>query len=479
MNSPAVETPIIEALMTHAAKEKVSLHVPGHHQGRMMPEVLGTWLGQAGKLDATELDGLDNLHHATGCIAASERLAAAHYGADACLYSVNGATACVMAAIAACVAVGGKRRVILLGPNHISAWRGLVLADAEPIFVRSAWRKDLCTFAAPSVASLEAVLQQHTDIAAVYVTSPTYQGRVAPVAALAEVAHAHGVPLIVDEAHGSHFGLHPHWPLHSVAAGADLVIQSPHKTLPCLTQAAWIHLKSLRIPLAVLERHLLFLQTTSPSYLLLAALDGAQAWLRHSGAQAAEQSMEQLALFLRLELDGTVDPMRLWIPTGSQARSRALEQQLAAAGVFLEYADVTGALAIFGFAQPQHEWTRFFKVLAAWEKEVSGLGEDGERLAELYENEPLVSAVRIAPRVIAAAPRKRLPLCDAVGLIAATALVPYPPGVPLVYAGQKITQSHVKSLEHWTQSGHTVLGLSEQEGVEVVDEDETRLFHHI
>ncbi|WAH37308.1 aminotransferase class I/II-fold pyridoxal phosphate-dependent enzyme [Alicyclobacillus dauci] len=462
------QTPIIDALVEHAAREKVSMHMPGHHQGRVLPVELSNWLGQATKLDVTELAGLDNYHEASGCILQSQALAASYYGSDYCLYSVNGATACVMAAIAACVDGPLRRRIVFVGPCHVSAWRGLVYADAHMQFVPSTWRSDLQTFDRPDVRQIEGALREHDDVAAVIVTSPSYQGLVAPIREIADLAHRYNVPLIVDEAHGAHFGLCEGMPPHSVQEGADIVIQSPHKTLPCLTQGAWVHLQGDRVSYDALQSALLFLQSTSPSYLLLAALDGAQAWLRGPGKLEAEKTLARLAEFRQLEGQGR-DPMRLWIPTGSEQASHDLADRMQAQGVFLEYADASGVLAMFGFSQPDYEYKKFFRVLHEWQGTgQSPAAKDGEVVQALYEMAGQ-SSIACLPSEVARSRKRRIPLSEANNEILAAPLAPYPPGVPALWPGHVLQSAHITRLRAWLSHGGVVLGIDENEQVEVVD----------
>src|SRR5690348_15039215 len=127
------DTPILQQLISQTASERLPLHVPGHHLGRDLPGIFSEWFGAGAKLDLTELPGLDNLHHADGCIQASQKLAASHYGSKACFYSVNGSTAGIMAAISSCASFGQK--ILFLNPFHFSAWRGLVLSGAIPVFL--------------------------------------------------------------------------------------------------------------------------------------------------------------------------------------------------------------------------------------------------------------------------------------------------------------------------------------------------------
>lgn len=469
MNVMTEETPIINAILHHVAKERVSLHVPGHHHGRVLPQSLDAWVGQASKLDVTELEGLDNLHGANGCILESQQLTAAYYGARDTFYSVNGSTSCVMAAVAACVEATGKRTVIVLGPCHVSLWRALVHADAIPRFVSGKWSKADRLFNPVPAKDLEPILAAADDVACVFVTSPSYQGRIADVRQLTDVAHSQGVPLVVDEAHGAHFSLHPSFPQHSVACGADIVVQSPHKTLPCLTQAAWVHVQGSLIRSETLKRHLLFLQSTSPSYILMAAIDAAQAWLRSSGRDAAERLMGYLAEYIDLPKPD-FDPARIWIPMHNCAMSESFDVCMKSQGIFLEYADTLGTLAIFGLGQPQNEIRRFFETWRTWESTERAVFEDDEFDDLLLGVDEIRSDVSMcmSPREVFYAKKTKVKLAFSEERIAATPIVPYPPGVPCVWPGEKISAEQVELLQMGLKRGEKILGLTPDGQVEVV-----------
>jgi arginine decarboxylase len=485
-----LDMPILAALTRHVRKSRYPLHVPGHKQGRALPGSLLQWLGAAAALDLTELPGLDNFHEPEGCIARSQELAAAAYGSDQCWYSVNGSTACVMAALAA-AAPGG--RVLFLNPFHLSAWRGLVLADAEPVLVPVRWDAQQLTCLPPGAADVEAVLAQHPDVTAVFLTSPTYQGAVAPVAEIAQAVHQHGLPLIVDEAHGAHLGLHPALPPHSVAAGADLVVHSVHKLLPGLTQTAWLHRRGDRVPAGRIARMLRFLHSTSPSYLLLASLDAVQAWLRSEGPAAAARALEALAVLDELPGRGPAtadfargtmwDPFKHWLPTGSTVRSRAVADRLARHGLFVEYADALGVLSVFGLFAPPRMVALYVEqvreAIAAFSAEAPEAGEStaaacapawaGGRASQEVQADAIRALLEglaqarllLRPRQADKQPAERVPLALSAGRVSGEMVTPYPPGVPVLLPGQLIEPWHVEAIEALAAGGASVHGLAD------------------
>jgi arginine decarboxylase len=384
---------------------------------------------------------------------ASQQLTAAYYGSDQCLYSVNGSSAGVMAAILACAE---GRKVLFAGPFHQSAWRGLVLADAEPVFLPSRFNADECRHEPPSPEQVRQALVAHPDTAAVFVTSPTYHGVVADVATLANICHSAGVPLIVDEAHGAHFGLIEAFPQHSVAAGADVVIQSVHKMLPGLTQTAWVHVTGNFVSAAALERWLLTLQTTSPSYLLLASLDVAQAWLREEGPHAATETMDVLAEAGLLPSEMPfADPLRHWLPTGNLALSQRIQSALQESGIYVELADGLGVLSVFGFGITRTEVSKYANIVSRVLQETP-TSRSVSRVP--YESEQTIS-VAIRPRLAFGKPAEWVPVQKALGRVSAAMVTPYPPGVPVVVPGQRLDEASVHMLEALSDLHRDVHGM--------------------
>ncbi len=467
------QTPILDRLVAHAVKARASLHVPGHHSGRLLPAPLSEWLGPAAKLDLTELPGLDNLAAPTDCIAASQELAAEWYGCDETMYCVGGSTQGVLAALYGTVPEGGT--VLFLNPFHQSAWHALVIRNAWPETMPVAFNSTELCAEPPEADAVQQILAnpRHKKVAAVYLTSPTYEGVVADVAAIAEIVHAFNLPLIVDEAHGAHLGLCAGLPPHSVACGADVVVQSVHKMLPGLTQTAWVHVQGSRINRQRISKALRLFQTTSPSYLLLASLDVAQSWLRTAGPAAAEQTLQQLAAASLLpgqhrrtedhQAAGMKrDPLKLWLPTGAIERSRAIAADLARDGIDVEYANPQGVLMLPGFTPPNWLLARLQQV---FETEPEPIANEITRMLP-----QTALHLELSPRAVNEAATQRVPLEEAVGRLAGSMVTPYPPGVPVVYPGQMITLDMVDALTSWQASGYPVHGLAEGGQISVVVE---------
>ncbi len=460
------DTPILRRLIMHANKSNMPLHVPGHHQGRDLPEIFSEWLGQASKIDLTELPGLDNLHNPEACILESEMLAAAYYGSRKCFYSVNGSTAGVMAAILSCVSE--RKKILFLNPFHMSAWRGVIIADAIPRFMPFIWDDKGFTYQAPIAEMLAERLEKESDFKAIYLTSPTYQGRIANVSAIVQAAHKYDIPVIVDEAHGAHLSLIPAFPKHSVAAGADMVIQSAHKTLPSLTQAAWVHVQGKLIDPSIVMYYLNFLQTTSPSYLLMASLDVAQAWLRKAGKQAALDFIEQrTAVFPFLNETNLSDPLRHWIPIGNRTESKRLKSMLEESSIYVEMADTCGVLAMFGFYMKRTHFERYNSVLEAWRQSYPGPDDSANLFVSRITNSNS-SQLLCTPKEAQFREKRVTPLSESIGQICGSLVTPYPPGVPVLLPGQRIESNIIDIIEEWLLAGHEIHGLEENKGIKTL-----------
>ena len=257
---------LYEKLREYEASDFYGFHMPGHKRNT---ELMGKGLPYG--IDITEIDGFDDLHHADGILLELEQRIAKLYGADRSRILINGSTAGIMSAILGCVDRGGK---LLVARNcHKSVYHAMELGGLEPVYLYPEFDTTWEINGVIEPGQIKAALEADSEIQAVMLVSPTYDGVVSDIRTIAEIVHSYRIPLIVDEAHGAHFGFHPYFPENSNRCGADVVIHSLHKTLPALTQTAVLHINGTIAKEEQIWHYLNMLQTSSPSYILMAGID--------------------------------------------------------------------------------------------------------------------------------------------------------------------------------------------------------------
>ncbi len=467
--------PIVAALQTWVAKNHAPFYTPGHKRGKGIHPVLEQQWGTAVfGWDLPELPGLDNLHAPTGAIASAQQLAADLFGATQTWFLVNGSTVGVIAAILASCGDGDK--IILPRNVHSSAIAGIIHAGAVPIFISPDYDPvlDLAHGIAPM--AVKSALEQHPNAKAVLIVNPTYYGVCSDLATIAAIAHSYGVPLLVDEAHGAHFGFHPDLPPTALAAGADLSIQSTHKLLGALTQSAMLHVNSDRLDPLRIDRALRSLQSTSPSYLLLAALDASRQQMALHGRELMAKAIE-LATIARREI-AQIDGLAVLERSQSQPTFDALDPTRLTV-------TVTG-LNLTGFAADEILTTEFGVVaelpslqhltfiisLGNTRADIDRLICGFERLATNHRCElplklpqfPLPDPdfeLAISPRRASRARHQQVELDRAIGRISAAAICPYPPGIPVLLPGEIITTDALKYLRQILDLGGELVGCND------------------
>lgn len=260
---------LIERLKKYRESEMYPFHMPGHK--RRSQGVLGKFPNPY-DVDITEIEGFDNLHHPEGILKQSMEFAAGVYGADKTYYLINGSSGGILSAVSAMVSPNEK---IIVGRNcHKSVYHGLILKKAKIIYAYPQILSKLWISGGISAKSVEKILEDNGDVKAILVVSPTYEGIVSDIREIARIVHGKGIPLIVDEAHGAHFSFGgPLFPESALDCGADIVIQSLHKTLPSLTQTAVLHVKSEYVDIERLEWYLQVYQSSSPSFVLISGIE--------------------------------------------------------------------------------------------------------------------------------------------------------------------------------------------------------------
>lgn len=257
---------LYEKLREYEASDFYGFHMPGHKRNT---ELMGKGLPYG--IDITEIDGFDDLHHADGILLELEQRIAKLYGADRSRILINGSTAGIMSAILGCVDRGGK---LLVARNcHKSVYHAMELGGMEPVYLYPEFDTTWEINGVIEPEQIKDALEADPEIQAVMLVSPTYDGVVSDIRTIAEIVQSYQIPLIVDEAHGAHFGFHPYFPENSNRCGADVVIHSLHKTLPALTQTAVLHINGTIAKEEQIWHYLNMLQTSSPSYILMAGID--------------------------------------------------------------------------------------------------------------------------------------------------------------------------------------------------------------
>ncbi|MFH7242148.1 MAG: aminotransferase class I/II-fold pyridoxal phosphate-dependent enzyme [Spirulina sp.] len=474
------QTPLLTALRDCAQRPHAAFYTPGHKRGQGAPAGLRDLLGEGAlRADLPELTELDNLFAPEGVILEAQRLAAGTFGAEQTWFLANGSTCGLESAILTVCNPGDK--IILPRNVHRSVIAGLVLAGARPVFVEPEYAPDLGLTLGLRVEDVETALAHHPDARAVLVVSPTYHGICSHLDALADLAHAHGIPLLVDEAHGPHFAFHPHLPTPALRQGADLVVQSTHKVLAALSQASMLHIQGERIDRERLQAALQITQSTSPNYLLLASLDAARHQMATEGkalltdtlalAQNLRDKLAQLpgvrvvspqdvtpyASVQALDLTRiTVDVTDLGM-TGLEADEILHETQ----GVTVELPELHHLTLIVSLGNTPADEDRClagFRHLTTLTTPQSSFPHNP---APLPPTPHPFTLPPMSPREAFFAPTATLPAAEALGHLSAETLAAYPPGIPTLFAGEEITPAAIAHLTTVYQQGGYVTGASD------------------
>lgn len=485
----ASRAPLADALRHLGSKERTLDHpfyFPGHKRGVGSSEILRRIVGPVAlQHDLPELPELDNLFCPEGAIKEAQEMAADAFGARQTFFLVNGTTCGIQAAVMTLCNPGNT--LVLPRNSHQAAFSAMVLAGAIPFYLEPEVDERFnLTFGVTAESVHEGILAAASREggqrpAAVLVTSPNYHGACLDLKSIVQVCRNSGVPLIVDEAHGAHFQFHPDLPTAALAAGADVAVQSTHKVLTSLTQASMLHVGNDRIDTDRLALALQTLQSSSPSYLLLASLDASRQQLQEHGSAMLSESIA-LAQWAFKELE-TIPNIDLLGMEGIKARSViALDPLRITVG--LRGLDVNGFLAddflreSYGVTceLPLSDSLTFAIGPGNTTEDVAALLHALSKISEEFaplgwgvqaNNLPVRSLsaswgrAQVPPREAFFAPKIRVPLEDAVGRTSAELLCPYPPGIPVVTPGEEITAAALALLKAVLSAGGSVSGASD------------------
>lgn len=482
-------------LLAYSQSDAYPFHMPGHKRQRM-----GNWIPE--ELDITEITGFDNLHHAEGILREAQQRAAELFGADETFFLVNGSTAGLLAAVCGTVKKGGR---LLMARNcHKAVYHAVYLMELKTAYLYP----EETAFGIQGSITPEQVaemLEQYPDTEAVLLTSPTYDGVVSDIAAIAEIVHAKEIPLIIDEAHGAHFGFSKGFPQKALALGADLCIESVHKTLPAYTQSALLHYrKNPWVDLERVKRYLGIYQSSSPSYILMAGIDRCSRILQEQGEKLFAKYEARLHDFY--EKCKTLQRIRVLSPDGSNEQTgekdpgiwdrdpskilicaenvglhgQELAQRLTETyHLELEMASGHYATALTTFMDTQEGFDRLFAALQEIDGENPNLSvtdsptanADSVSMAEkIVENGFTTRDIyRKAEKVLEIAqamdaPKETVLLMEAAGAVSGEFVYLYPPGIPILAPGERVTEEILETLGICQKRNMEVEGMKDYSG---------------
>lgn len=475
------DTPIHRALEEQRINRLAHFDVPGHKGGRGNKE-LKRFLGDTClQLDMNSMKPLDNLCHPVSVIKDAQKLTAQAFGSDEAFFIVNGTTAAVQAMIMSVCKAGDK--LIMPRNVHRSAINALVVCGAQPVYVNPGVNRSLGIPLGMTIADVKKAMDENPDAKAILVNNPTYYGICSDLRKIVELAHERGMYVLVDEAHGTHFYFHEALPVSAMEAGADMAAVSMHKTGGSLTQSSILLTKNT-INADYVRQIINLTQTTSGSYLLLSSLDIARKNLSLNGREMFEKTM-QFANYARNEInklggyyafgeelvDGDAvyafDTTKLSVHTrdiglaGIEVYDLLRDEY----GIQIEFGDIGNILAIISAGDRNLEIERLISALS----EIKRLYEKDR--AGLFDHEYINPTIAMGPQQAFYGKKKMVPIEESEGGICGEFVMCYPPGIPILAPGEKITKDILAYIAYAKEKGCFMTGTQDMkiENINIVE----------
>ena len=487
---------IFDKLKNYSDSDYYAFHMPGHKRNLDLMDGTSPY-----RIDITEIDGFDDLHHAEGILKEAQERAAEVYHTDETHFLVNGSTVGILSAILGTTEKGDS---ILVARNcHKSVYHAIYLNELDPVYLYPKFDTELGLSTEIDAADVQKALEEHPGIRAVMIVSPTYDGVVSDIEKIAEIVHEAGCLLIVDEAHGAHFGFDPYFPKSANMYGADLVINSLHKTLPALTRTALLHVNGERVNRRKVKRYLDMLQTSSPSYILMASIDACIHLLEQTQMQKCSIFKEYAAhidnlreelkklkylKIIRTENTDRYDRSKFVISVKHAPISshELYERLLHDYHLQMEMLAGTYVLAMTTIGDTQEGLDRLRDALLAIDAEIDVKLKSGSRQEQkpmqmtdtdlpLSGRQPSLEKVwtiaeAVKCRDVVPSRKGKIETCgfaDSAGHISLEYAYLYPPGSPLIVPGERITQEAVEILCWYREHDFSIEGLQSEDSIEV------------
>jgi len=478
--------PFVSSVKKYVKQRCVPFHMPGHKQGKGVNKTLKELWGRKVFLyDLTEVDGLDYVNAPTGVIEYAEKLAAQAFGSEETFFLINGSTVGNQAAIMSLVK--NNEKILVARNSHQSAAAGLILSGAIPVYAQPTLHKLSGFYPATGYREVSTLLSKHKDIKAVHLTSPTHIGFMSNMEIVRKITQEKNLPLIVDEAHGSHFQFHKELPTSAIALGADIVVQSTHKTIGSLTQTSMLHLvKSKYASGNQIQSILRLLQSSSPSTLFVMSLDAARYQMANEGQKLLTKTIE-LSRYLRnsinsidglycygREIIGTddivdIDETKIFVNISKTGYTGyELEKVLGREyQIEIEMSDINHILCFVTIGDTEESIN---KLLNALKIIVKRSGEIKTRNRGDFLPIPGVPELRLTPREAFFAQKRRIPFSSSLGKISGEFIIPFPPDIPIILPGEKINQEILDYVKYLKKNDTMIVGPQDKtlETIEII-----------
>lgn len=487
-----METTLYAKLMELNKTDEYPFHMPGHKRNifeETNSEILNadgrnTFFSEVLKMDITEIEGFDNLHHPEGIIREEQEFASELFGTKETFYLVNGSTCGVLSAICGCAEEGSK--IVLARNSHKSAYNGAYLKNLDTYYVYPTCNLEKSDLCGPITACDVAEQMDACGAKICFITSPTYEGILSNIEEIADAVHKRGGILIVDEAHGAHLGFHTYFPESAITKGGDIVIQSLHKTLPSMTQTALLHICSDRVNSSNIRRYLGMFQSSSPSYVLMASMSVCI----HSLAKKKDvyfeayteklkkfyefaKSMKNISVLAKEDVvrlyDGQMDPSKiilrvemLYDEKGCRYKGIELARDLAETyHLQTEMVSENYVIAMTSIFDTEKGFERLIRALTEIDKKLHrGRDGRGKGLNSGEETAPCGEVIEkiITVREAVDGKSRAVSWEKAKGEICAEYIYLYPPGSPIVVPGERITPVIWEQIEQYRKAGLNIQG---------------------
>lgn len=438
-------TALYKALQNHAEQCYYPFHMPGHKGGRLgiFTEIL--------QQDITEIEGFDNLHQPKGILLESQKKCANIFAAEESFFLVNGSTSGILSAVLSACSEGEE--IVVARNCHKSVYSALVLSGAKPIYILPETIPQSDFLGSISLKQVQNAITQNTK--AVIITSPTYEGITSDIQAISDFVHKKGILLIVDEAHGSHMKFHDFFPKTALEQHADIVIQSLHKTLPCPTQTAVLHIQGNIVNKKRLKQALSMVQTSSPSYIFLSAIDACCDWLQKKGKIAFDdyvkklewfykqsENWENIVLFKKYDFCRDKGKLILQIPQMQMTGIELNDILIKKYHLILEMGYLSYSIAMTSPADTQKGFYMLSNAITQIDNDICTMKPN----AILPKIENVLPIIKCLPRESFFAQKKEIAFSESAGSVAGEFVIPYPPGIPMIAPGELITEQQIKQI---------------------------------